>query len=128
MRPIFIPSDLHHARPFSKAKLASLLRMRCVPILLLGVCLPCPAQVAETFPASDHLSTSVKPEKPYEQSLESLSCNIPFQSSIRLGKVAPLVFPPETNSDYVQAESALNCDSPTALADCSARLNAQQQT
>lgn len=61
MRRIFIPSHLHHARPLSKEKLARRFGMRCVPILLLGVCLPSRAQVTQFSPASDDVSTSANP-------------------------------------------------------------------
>jgi hypothetical protein len=128
MRLIFIPSDLHHGRPFLKATLACRLGMTCVPILLLAVCLPSPAQVAQSLPASDYLATSAKPENPYEQSPERFSGNVPLQHRARFGMVSPLAFPADTKSDNLQAESAVECDTLSAQADCSASLSPQQQT
>src|SRR5438067_1064792 len=98
MRRIFILSDLPHARPLSKEKLACRFGMRCVQILLLSVCLPSPAQVTRSLPASDDLSIRAKPEKPHEQSLEPFLGDIPLQRPARFGKVPPLVFAAETNS------------------------------
>jgi lipid A 3-O-deacylase PagL len=127
MRRIFILSDLHPVRRLAKEKLACHFRMRYIPILLLGVGLPSPAQVNQSLPASGGLSTSAKPEKPYEQSLERVSGNIPLQPPARLAKLTPLV-PADTISDNLQAQSAGNCDTPSAQADSSAPLNPPQQT
>jgi hypothetical protein len=125
MPRIFNTSDLHQARPLLKEKLPSAaFRMRFVPILLLSLCLPSPAQVTQSLPASDNLSTSTKPEKPNEQ---IVSGNTPLEFPTRFRKLGPPLFPAR-NSDNLQAESAGNCDSPSAQADCSARMNRQQQT
>ena len=64
----------------------------------------------------------------YEQRLERFLGDIPLQRPARFGKVPPLVFAAETNSDKVQAESAVNFDTPSAQAECSASLTHQQQT
>src|SRR5690348_226648 len=120
MRRIFIPSDLHEAGPLSKVKLARRFAIRCIPILVLGVCLPSPAQVIQSLPASEDLSTNVNSEKPYEQNLERFSGNIPLRPPARFGKVRPLVFPAETNLDNFQPESTRDGDTSSAQADSSA--------
>jgi lipid A 3-O-deacylase PagL len=125
MRRTFITSDLHQARQVLKEKLGCAFRVRFVPILLLSLCLPSPAQVTQSSPTSDDLSTSVKPVKPYEQ---IVSGNIPLQPRRRIGRFTPFLFPAEMTSDKLQAESVGTCSSSSAQADCSGCPNPQQQT
>ncbi|HKU23869.1 MAG TPA: acyloxyacyl hydrolase [Candidatus Sulfotelmatobacter sp.] len=128
MRRIFIPPDVHHARPLSKVKLAQRFGILYVPILLLGVCLPSHAQLTTSLSTMENLSAGDKPEKPYQHSLECLLADVPFESATRIGKGYPLMLPAQTHSNNLQVESAGDCDIACTQADCSPALNSQQDT
>ena len=124
MQRIFIPSDLHHPRTFSKAKLAFLFSARLVPILFLALCLPCPAQVRQSLANSGNLGTSTSPEKPDEQ---IVSATLRFDFRPASGSSVHFYFRRRTRISWRRNRS-VSCDSASAQADCSARVNPQQQT
>jgi len=125
MRRIFITADLQQARPFLNEELACALRVRFVPILLLGACLPSLAQLTQSVPMSDDLSTSAKPGKPYEQ---IVSGKIPLQPPTRLTKLSPVLFPVQTSSGRLRLDSAVKCTTPSPQADYAGSLNSQQRS